>query len=76
MLVPLGSFNPVPKILSAIQSDDLENERSALQADCDNMDQAMQIIVDGNSALSAPPARLFVEWQYLARQIRKRISKA
>lgn len=46
MLVPLGSFNPVPKILSAIQSDDLEDERAALRSDCDSMDQAMQIIVD------------------------------
>jgi hypothetical protein len=45
--VPLGSFNPVPKILSAIQSDDLEDERAALRSDCDSMDQAMQIIVDG-----------------------------
>jgi hypothetical protein len=54
MLVPLGSFNPVPKILRAIQSDDLESERAALQADCDNMDQAMQIIVDGS-----PPPSLY-----------------
>jgi len=46
MLVPLGSFNPVPKILRAIQSGEVEKERLALQADCDNMDQAMQIIVD------------------------------
>lgn len=51
MLVPLGSFNPVPKILRAIQSDDLDKERASLQADCDSMDQAMQIIVDGGFPL-------------------------
>lgn len=55
MLVPLGSFNPVPKILSAIQSDDLEDERAALQSDCDSMDQAMQIIVDGTVSASRRP---------------------